>query len=785
MEFEGSRQRQRTPPLRDFAASAKPARHVPALEPRSLPVPPTSLVGRANAARALAELIAQPEHRLVTVTGPAGVGKTRLAIAAAELLDERGRFADGIAFTPLAALRDPALIEQALLRGLGLPVLAGSDPGRWLERVLRDRHILIVIDNMEHLLVATPVLSRLLAAAPDVQLLVTSRAPLSIAGERVVPLAPLAVEAQTGQPSEAARLFFARAETLAAASNATSSISLVNEICRRLDGLPLAIELAAARAAELTPDALLQRIDRRLALRVDGAHDVPARLRSVRDAVAWSYDILSPAERQAFCRLSVTAGAFDLEFAIRLVRANRDPAAFEAVSSLVRHNLLQPITAPATTPRFAMLETMRDFGLERLAESGELATARDVHAAQVLELATATAESGRSLAARDRLDRLEQHIAEFRIALAWLEQQERGEEALQLADAARTLWWIGGRLAEGRRALQRTLAAAPNADMTVRVRALAWLGILAAAEGELEIAQQASREAIALLPGISDVAIQIDTMRHAGQVAGYAGDEIAAQTWFRTALQFAEDHGQPRPSPVLIELGSSLIRTGDHETAVAVFEEAYAALSRLGPSTHLTLAEIGLGHLAVDAGDPMRAQRHVLTAFRSAYLWHDASVMAEALVALAPVAAPSLAVRLLGAGDALRTSTGRRRFRYHLRFEQTLGRLRAAVSPASFESGWTAGAKSDPAVLIETILTANPHNTPALSLTVTTELTRREREVLRLLAAGLSDRQIAELLSISRATASNHVASILGKLDVPSRAGAVTAGFRLGLIDPS
>ncbi|MDQ3412679.1 MAG: NB-ARC domain-containing protein [Chloroflexota bacterium] len=427
-----------------------------------IPVPLSSLLGRERDIAMVTARLRDPHIRLLTLTGPGGVGKTRLALAAAS--DVAGEFAAGACFVPLGPIRDPRLVADVVARALGL--LDSSEPApEQVIRHLRQRRLLLVLDNLEHLLAATPWIAALLAACPALTVLATSRERLRLHGERELAVPPLAVPNRTRADSTeglagvaAVRLFVERSREVEAAFVLTpENAGAVAEICRRLDGLPLAIELAAARTKVLPPHALLARLERRLPLLIGANRDTPERQRTLRDAIAWSHDLLTPAERACFRWLAVFVGGFTLTAADAVLGTvaaegsgeaeagygfDHQTRALDLIESLVDKSLLRRDQATGTgkgaaEPRFAMLETVREFALERLDASGELETARQAHASFYLALAE---RAEPEVVGRDQglwLGRLDADIDNLRATLGRALAASEGSTAtaLQLAGA--------------------------------------------------------------------------------------------------------------------------------------------------------------------------------------------------------------------------------------------------------------------------------------------------------------------------------------------------------------
>src|SRR5215207_4974615 len=388
------------------AAHRSPVRHAKAEPSRNdLPTPATPLIGRNREATSVVRLLLREDVRLLTLTGPGGVGKTRLALEVAGR--SRDAFPDGVSFVPLASLREAALFPPVLAETLGIKEVAGQALLETLTRYLQDRQVLLVLDNFEHLPTAVPVVGELVGSCPQLTVLVTSRAPLRLGGERQFPVPPLPLpdtapqsSADSVEPSPAVELFRQRAQAvLPIFELSATNAAIVARICRRLDGLPLAIELAAARVKLFSPQALLGRLDRGLQLLTGGARDLPERQQTLRDTVAWSYDLLNLAEQALFCRLAVFAGGFTLEAVedvcvyggLEQTQSN----VLETVASLVDNSLLVSLVESATSqeseePSFTMLETIREYALERLTAGGDVEEARRRHAEYYLALAWAS-----------------------------------------------------------------------------------------------------------------------------------------------------------------------------------------------------------------------------------------------------------------------------------------------------------------------------------------------------------------------------------------------------------
>jgi predicted ATPase/class 3 adenylate cyclase/Tfp pilus assembly protein PilF len=585
-------------------------------QPTNLPAQPTLFVGRERELDEIVSLLSEGGIRLLTLTGPGGTGKTRLALqAAADLLDD---FPDGVFFVPLATIADAALAPAAIATALAIPETAGQTPREQVLTELAERSLLLVLDNLEQLPDLGPFVAELLATAPGLAVLATSRAPLRVRGEREYPVLPLPLpgEISAGSldaiaASDAVRLFVDRAQAIMPgfaldANNADA----VAEIVRRLDGLPLAIELAAARVRLFAPEAMLKRLETRLPLLTGGPRDLPERQRALRATIAWSYDLLTPGEQALFRRLAVFAGGMTLDAVAYVGRPEGTIDALDGLERLVEHSLIQTTGDGESEPRFRMLETIREYGLERLAESGEVIDTRSRHLGFFLDLAEqATLElTGPGQGAW--LARLEAEHDNLRAALSSAATLSEDAPALRLAAALAPFWEARGHYSEGRDWLERTLARGASEPKSARAAVLTGAGSIARMQGDTTRATELLEAALALADALGDRAGAGRIHVLLGHVADRRGDLSGAAERFEAALAVAREIGdRALTASALGNLGIVADLNGDSARATAAYEEALAIFRELGDRRREAAALDNLGVVARGQGQLAKATR--------------------------------------------------------------------------------------------------------------------------------------------------------------------------------
>jgi predicted ATPase/transcriptional regulator with XRE-family HTH domain len=638
----------------------------------ALPVSLTPLMGREREVEEIVDLLGRTAVRLLTLTGPGGIGKTRLGIEAAR--EAGGHFPDGVAFVALAPLGDAALVVPTVSRALGVREAASVHPLEVLCQHLREREFLLVLDNFEHVAEAAPEVVDLLGSCPSLSVLVTSRAPLRVRGEREYPVSPLAVPDPTHMPeaeevakTPAAGLFIQRAEDVSPAFELTqANAAAIAAICWRLDGLPLALELAATKVRHLDPETLLSRLDR--ALSAGWARDLPKRQRTMRSTLDWSHDLLHRPERELFRRLSVFAGGFTLEAAEEVGSSPSDAPdeVLDLLGRLAEQSLVK-MRLGDDGPRYGMLEPVRQYALEKLEESGEAEEVRRRHARYYLALGE---RAGLKLKGPEQptwLDRLETELGNLRVAIQWSIEHGEMEMLARMAWSMWKFWWLRGHRDEGRSRMEEALARAPDLlPAAARARLLFVAATLGQALGDFEstrplieeslalfrrledkygiaealgttgliaLGQERYEEGLAYLEESVDLYLEVGRKRAAGAMLGFAataplaqGDITRARRLAERALSLAREPGGARDVVYIVLHPLAVIARAEsnHERAARLLEEGLTLSGEIGDENNVAYCLEELAAIAADENELERAAR----------LWGAAEALLEKIEVL-------------------------------------------------------------------------------------------------------------------------------------------------------
>jgi predicted ATPase/class 3 adenylate cyclase len=674
--------------------------------PNNLPLQPTPLVGREREISEIAERLRGEEVRLLTLTGPGGTGKTRLALqAGADLMEE---FDDGVFFVSLATITHPELVTPTIAESLGLRESAGQSLKETLEGYLHHKHLLLILDNFEQVLEGTPVVGELLGGCPELKVLATSRIPLRLYGEREYPVPPLKLPDLVRLPPperltqyEAVRLFVERAKAVKPDFEvANDNAPAVAEICVHLDGLPLAIELAAARIKLLPPRALLSRQGNRLKLLKGGARNLPARQRTLRATIDWSYELLDEDEKTLFGRLSVFAGGSTLEAIDAICDPEGEMEALEVVGSLLEKSLLRREEGADEEPRFYMLETVQEYARDKLEESGEAEERRRRHAEHYLVLAE-TAEP--ELLGADQgwwMRRLSTEFANLREAHAWSLEPGEGRARLRLRLAA-ALWrfWAAQRFQEGKVWLQTALERNTGEFPALRAKALGALGFILLFQHDYERAIAALEEAVALYGELGDKSGAAFALANLGWAVLHGDYRGRVPAFDREAEALMQEDIDDHARAILgIVRASAAIGQGDLDSAVPQLERSLALCRELGDRRSAAMALFVLGVTELRRGN---LERGATLLEEGAHISRElgdrlgAPYFAEGLAKLSAMRSrPVRAAKLWGAAEALREQEGvslSKFDRANSDYERDLALVRSALDEATFDAAWAEG----------------------------------------------------------------------------------------------
>jgi predicted ATPase/DNA-binding CsgD family transcriptional regulator/TolA-binding protein len=811
----------------------------------AVPQPLTALIGRSAEIETIRALLDRADVHLVTLTGPGGAGKTRLSLEIGHLV--RREFPNGVVFVSLANLSDTDGMLAAITQALNIRDENRGSPATALIDYAARLDLLLILDNLEQIEKPAPVLQKIFDDAPDIRVLATSRSALHIRGEHELQIDPFAtpdprhsgdIAAVAANP--AVTLFVDRAVAVRPSFRLTSDNAAdIVEICRRLDGLPLAIELAAARTKMLTPAQMLPRLANRLQLLTDGPRDLPERQQTLRDTINWSYDLLLPREQLLFRRLAVFAGGATIDEASAVACAGDSDAAFNGLAALVDHSLLRVIDGPDGEPRYAMLQTIRDFAHEMLSKSGEESQLRNqlVHYYVILSDTIKAELVGAGSA--QWLKRCAAEIENLRSAHRWAIEQGNVSGALRIAGSLPRFWEVQGSFTEGRSWLTSALAVAPEPSRE-RASALIGLATLARRQGDYDPAIASYQDGLAIYRQLNDASGIATALNNLGVVVQDQGDYDRARQLLNEAHKYFESIGdRSRSAAALNNLGLVARRQGDLDGATQLYEQSLDIWNQLGDQLRSALCLNNLGVVAYDLGNHRTAEtryRDALAVYRqledrtgaaqtlnnlAEVLWDlgdfpqavtfwqeslalrsvqgDRVGLAECLTGIGRVATSAglhdLAARLFATAVRLQAET-RVSLPPRERNVQAkaIAELRRVYPASEFQESWETGHRAPLASLLEEVATdtetlineatrvASQPGAPVKSAAMDAGLTRRETDVLRLVVDGLSDREIGEALFISHRTAMTHVANILGKLGLESRTAAAAFALRNGLV---
>lgn len=772
-----------------------------------LPHPPTSFVGREDEIATIHRLLDQT--RLLTITGPGGVGKTRLALQAVGSAPADVR--TSTYYVDLSALQEPALVLTQIALALGVRDGGELPLTERIGALVRERFGLIVLDNCEHVIGAASDLAALLAAVPSLRVIATSRTPWRIRGEHELPIGPLPLPEPgrftalaAAQTSAAVTLFVARAQAVRPEFTLTPhNAATIAAICTRLDGLPLAIELAAARLRMLNPVTLLERLEARLPLLTGGPRDAPARQRTLRDTIAWSVDLLEPEDRLLFARLAVFSGGCTFDAIVQVCGTpETEVLLLDSVTILVEQSLLQTREVAGAT-RYSMLETVREYATELLAATGEEPTLRRCLADALCTLAEEAEPALLDVAPHEWYAQLEAERENIRQALIWAAEHGDDLTTLRIGAAIWRFWWACGGSREGLAQLQAALARADRHDLApaLRIRALNAAGNLAWTLADYATALTAHQDALAQCEREQDDSGVARHTYNLGIVAEYQGDDAQAEARFTTSLRLYRELHVPYGIGLSLRgLAAVALLRGDTRQALALANDAVAVLRSIPDRFFLVwgLNQLGATLLANNqpeaAAQVGREAALMMGAIDGQVLLVDALlIVACAAVALGD---PERGTQLFAAAETLRArqhwSLSPKTYALIVPYVRT---VRTMVNSTAFHAAWRAGEGLSAAAALELAFEAPQAavlpaehallpTPPAKLLPAPIEpLTPRELEVLALIVEGLTNKGIAERLLMSVHTVHSHVRTIFSKLGVSSRAAATRAAIEFGLVN--
>ena len=764
---------------------------MPDVSSGGLPRPLTSFIGRERELALARRLLAG--SYLVTLTGPGGSGKTRLCIALAA--EVAGDYPDGVYFVPLAPVRDPGLVPSTIAQSLGLQDARDRPLMDHLISQLHDRQVLLVLDNFEHLLAGAPAVARLLRETSALRILVSSRSSLRVSGEQECPVPPLAVPDPRTRPTpeglatcESVRLFAERAAAVAPdfAVN-EGNASAIAQIARRLDGLPLAIELAAARVKLLPPEAILARLEHSLRLLTGGGRDLPDRQQTLRATIAWSHDLLTEGARRLLATCSVFAGGASLEAIETVCDAAVDIGlpVLDGLAELVDQSLMRQLRRPGPA-RYALLETIREFAAERLDRMPEAGRVRAAHAAAFLALVEADGRLQPGLARKDWLERIEAEHNNIRAAIGWY-REHNPPAALRMAAAMTAFWSLRGHHTEGRQRLDELLALVAELSLA-RVSALNGAAWLAIDQGDYVHGAGLLSESIGLGRALGDTVGEAIATVYLGRCKLSSLDTAAGAPDVQRAVALVSQTGDgPATTLVMFYSGIVALLSGQPEAACDVFGRCAAMAAELGLAQLTGRARQMLGYSLLDLGELAAARAALAEGVPVSMEIGDRWIVQIGLGGFIGLAVktgrPRLALRLAGAADAFRAAN---EFSMPAPMQEIVDRW---LGPARAKAGRAAGRlvaegrRLSPEEAVRLALANEPDDAaPPGPQGSRPTLTRRETEVAALAARGLTNRDIAAQLFLSVRTVEVHVDHILTKLGFRTRTQLAAWAYEEGLL---
>ncbi len=769
-----------------------------ALEKPQIPVPATSLVGRQDDLARLTALLERPDVRLVTLLGPGGVGKTRLAIQFAR---ESAVEAD-VHFVPLATARDASDVQAAIARAIGVSQSVSDPLDDLIAGALDTRPVLLVLDNVEQVAAELAFLPGLLAQSPHLRILATSRGILRLSGEHVFRIEPLPTTSQPGAFAPATELFIERARAVRPDLDLSSgTIAAIDDICCQIDGLPLAIELAAARTRFLSPAAMRDRLGKRLSHLVGGPRDAPERHRTLHATLTWSHDLLSPDERVLFRRLAIFRQGGPLDAIAPVCNASGDLGGEpeEILAELVDHSLVRIVDTPATGPRVRLLNTIREFAREQLALSGELDAMREAHAGWYANLVIQTPpETWRTGTAELRAwtTRYLPDLGNLSASLEWLAECPDKAPAINVVSGLVPFWLELGQLRDSSLWTDRLMPHVESAPVEVQTSFYRGAAIMALTDDLLDHAHRYASLSLALAIQAGSPRVIANCQNLLGQVCWRMGDAVEGERLQRAAIETVLQTSDPLGGALFTaQIADALIESGDLDRAEPLLREAMPVVARERPEA-LPILQGAMGYLLLQRGDLDGASE----CFERSLDYHIQpphrlpSMLAGRLLSIADLAvrrnAPAEAARLLVASLGICERIGITIDQQSREEAKRVGMLACdGLGEDRLNRELAAGKTLTMPELIELALAVTrlrPVTTaggPADALESNALLTPRERDVLALLVEGKSNSAIADALYISQRTVTTHLSRLYAKLDVSTRSEAIAVAMRSGLIE--